>query len=273
MEGLKVEPKETHELFRRYFDKRKRSSPGYSLRVLARQTGHSPSFLSRILRGKKSIPYATVLKLGRALDVEPELLQALAAAHRGSIEGYPFQRQGKARLDTPVDAWDLADKGAYRALKQWYYLALLELTTLDGFDGSAASAARRLGIAPQAAEVALRELAAWGLLAPDEAGRLRKAKNRLRWTAAKPAAEIRAFHLAMLGKAKQELLDATAPLDFSRRLIAGITVTASRAKIDEAKAKLARCLHEIANDLIEAADGNEVYHLAAQLFPLTKAER
>jgi hypothetical protein len=35
--------------------------------------------------------------------------------------------------------------------------------------------------------------------------------------------------------------------------------------------KLAECLHEIANDLTHES-GTDVYHLSAQLFPLTSAE-
>ncbi|RYZ95173.1 MAG: DUF4423 domain-containing protein [Proteobacteria bacterium] len=86
---------------------------------------------------------------------------------------------------------------------------------------------------------------------------------------AKPNADIRRFHASMLERAQRELQHAVNEEDFERRLITGITISASPEKIAAAKQRLAECLHEIANELIEDK-GTEVYHLAAQLFPLTK---
>ena len=71
----------------------------------------------------------------------------------------------------------------------------------------------------------------------------------------------------MLKRADEEL-DRTSASAFDRRLIMGITFSANAEKIAVAKKMLADALHEIAGFLMEG-EGNEVYHLAAQLFPLT----
>ena len=73
----------------------------------------------------------------------------------------------------------------------------------------------------------------------------------------------------MMAKAQHELSEKNTESDFEKRLITGITLTASPEKIAEAKKKLAEALHDIANDLIEG-EGTQVYHLAAQFFPLSK---
>lgn len=73
----------------------------------------------------------------------------------------------------------------------------------------------------------------------------------------------------MMKKAQEELMKKHSDIDFEKRLMTGITFTASPEKIRDVKKKLSDALHEIANDLIDD-NGTEVYQLAAQLFPLTK---
>jgi hypothetical protein len=140
--------------------------------------------------------------------------------------------------------------------------------SLGNYDGSVAMIASRLRIAKTTAEVAVRELISLGLL-KETNGKLSKVNRKLRFGSSKSLREIRQFHSQMLGKAQEELRDFTDDADFSQRLITGITLTAGPDKIDAARRKLAECLHEIANDLTED-DGTEVFHLSAQLFPITK---
>ena len=70
----------THELLSKYVE-RKKSQYGVSLRSLAGQLEVSPSFLSRILSGKKPVPYALLLKMKTVLDIDPESFEQIRAAH------------------------------------------------------------------------------------------------------------------------------------------------------------------------------------------------
>lgn len=223
------------------------------MRSLARRLQVSPSFLSRTLSGKKPLPAELQAKLARALDIEPELLDPNAKIQV---------------VNQAVEDWVIADDKAIQALRNWYYIPILELTTLRNFDGTAAAIGRRLKLSLPTTEIALRELVSLGLLAVEN-GRYRKADGKLRFTSAKSIHLIRKFHDEMLEKAQQELRTATSDDDFQKRLIAGITVSSTPEAVQEAKRKLSACLHEIANDLT-AEPGTEVYHLATQLFPLTK---
>lgn len=70
----------THELLNRYVQ-RKKSQYGVSMRSLATQLEISPSFLSRVLSGKKSVPYPLLLKMGSVLDIDSEVFESIRLAH------------------------------------------------------------------------------------------------------------------------------------------------------------------------------------------------
>jgi len=258
---------QTNEVLKKHLDKKKASQTGYSLRVLARQLDLSPSFLSRVFSGQKPVPYALLLKLGKALDIPYEDLTHLKSSHSVKMEEGSVPKKGRAQVNTALESWQLTQKDGFNALKQWFYLPILSFTTLANFDGTKEMIARRLGLSSLTVEVAVRELISSGLLIEEE-GRLVATSNKRRWSDSKSLKEIRRFHDQMLEKAQTELRTATKEEEFSKRLITGITLTASPEKIEAAKAKLAECLHDIANELLDD-EGTEVYQLACQLFPLT----
>lgn len=250
-----MEPQPLLALLRKYLERKRKSSPGFSIRALAKRLNVSASFLSRVLNGKKPLPPDLLPRLAQALDVEPELLAAKSKRKVTSV--------------TPAVAdWVLADNEATQILRNWYYIPILELTTLAGFDGRMESIARRLNLSIATTEIALRELVGLKLLRV-QGQRYQKTHNKLRITSAKSVPLIRKFHDEMLEKSQQELRTAHSEDEFQKRLITGITISANPEKVQAAKRRLADFLHELANDLT-SAPGTEVYHLAAQLFPLTK---
>lgn len=244
---------EANRTFKTYFERKKKSSAGFSLRGLARKLGVSASFLSQLINGKKPIPAKLVKPLAKALDIEPEMLSM------------PKRR---VQVRSEVEDWSLAGVDAHKILRNWYYIPILELTTLADFDGSAQSIAERLGLSQTSTAVALRELIGLGLVEIRD-GKYAKTDSKLRFTSATTTHLIRKFHDDMLEKGQHALRTAVSDDDFQRRLITGITVSAAPEAIAVAKQKLAAVLHEIANEL-SAAPGTEVYQLCGLLFPLTQ---
>lgn len=261
----------THLVLQKYFDKKKMNS-GYSLRALARDCDVSPSFLSRVLSGQKALPDALLLKMCKVLDVEAEALSSLTASNgEPAAETTNVKRKvpsGKKLLTAPAQDWDLAEKSDFSILRNWFYIPILDLTLLESFDGSMEMIADRLGLALPTVEVAVRQLVTAKLLT-EKNGKIRKAKDKLRFASQNNIADIRRFHDQMMAQAQARLRNDQSAEELSRRLITGITVTASAEGIERAKQKLAACLHEIAEDLMED-NGTDIYQLGAQLFPLTK---
>ena len=259
---------ETHLILKKYFEKKKKTATSFSLRLLAKKLEVSPSFLSRIFTGEKAVPYDMLLKLKSLLDIESEVFASLKQAHTSHGLKSETPVKGKASVKTSFEGWELTEESSLRALRQWFYLPILEFITLKSFDGTNEQISQRLGISQAAVEVAVNEMISLGLIEVDN-GLLKKANVKLRWGSAKSLKEIRNFHDQMLIKAQENLRQGIEDKDFQRRLITGITLTAPADKIEAAKQKLAECLHEIANELT-GEEGNQVYHLSAQLFPLTK---
>lgn len=245
----------THLLFKKYYLKKSKTSPAFTIRSLARRLDVSPSFLSRVLNGKRTLPAALQKRLAEELGVDPETLAT--------------GKKKRVTEATPaIDDWAIATNDAQQILRAWHFIPILELTDATGFDGSAAQISARLGLTPYATEMALAELERIGLIEAVD-GRYRKTDKKLRITASRPNPLIRKFHDEMMERSQLLLRQPTNEEDLQRRLISGITVTASPARVQEAKRKLNDCLYQIANDLL-SAPGEEVYHLAVQLFPLTK---
>lgn len=259
---------ETHLILKKYFEQKKRFAAGYSLRSVARRLKVSPSFLSRVLNGQRPVPYAMLLRLEKILDIAPEVFAGLKAAHQVDVEGAAAPARGKRKVETAFESWEMASEESVRILREWHYLPLLQAASLKNFDGQIATLARRLGLRVNVAQRACVELVELGLMV--KTGETYSSANKkLRWDSAKSVSEVRRFHHQMLERAQFELTRPQTPKDFSRRLITGITLSTSPQKIQAAKKRLAECLHEIANDLIPEDGGTEVFHLAAQLIPLT----
>jgi uncharacterized protein (TIGR02147 family) len=258
--------KPTHQILRKYFDRKRRTAAGASLRSIAKRLDVSPSFLSRILSGQKPLPFSLLKPLCLALDIEQEVAVTLQAAYLPEAAERP--KRGKAELESSLEEWDLVNAKSLLVLRQWFYLPILEFTTLENYDGDQNTMARRLGLPPPMVDIAIHEMKGLGLLV-EKGGKFVKAKKKLRWTTGKSVQQVRHFHDQMLERAQFELRNYVEAADIENRLITGITLTSTPERVRAMKGKLAECLHEIANELVEE-DGSEVFHFATQLFPLTR---
>lgn len=255
-----------HSTLKKYLAKKQKSSPGFSIRALAKRLNISPSFLSRVFSGQKPLPFSLLVELRSILEIEAEVFELLKEKY---VENQTYKSLvATADFESQLQSWDLVEKSSFSVLRQWFYLPILECTTLQNYDGTLQMIARRLGISEFAVQIAVNEMISLGLI-KEKNGHYSKAKKKLRWGSSKTLNEVRTFHHQMMTKAQEELRTRTSDDDFSKRLITGITITASSKHIANAKKRLSEAIHEIANDLI-GEDGDEVYHLSAQLFPLTK---
>lgn len=254
----------TQVVLKKYLLKKKKSKSGFSIRSLARDLKISPSFLSRIFSSQKAVPYNLLLKLKKPLEIEDEIFQSLLDKY-----SIPVSSQVESINDTrSLHHWDLAEKPSFSVLRQWFYLPILECTTLKDYDGSLKNISKKLGLSETVVEVAVREMVALDLMI-EKNGLYVKSKSKLRWSTSTTKSEIRNFHHQMMVKAQELLRFSNSEDDYAKRLITGITLTIPPNKINRAKKLLSDALHEIADELTKE-EGSEVYQLSGQLFPLTK---
>lgn len=253
------------EILKVYFDRKRVSHPQYSLRALARDLKVSPAYLSQVFNGKKSIPESRLEELIRLLDMDDIAVLQLKDALN------PGEKRETYLAPTDFDFFNRfkpLDKKKYAILEQWYMVALLDLTTVEGFQSSPEWIAHRLKITPVEAELAIETLKEHGLLVVEN-GVIRKADLKLRFPTKFTQTVIRKFHKQMIRKAYDELELRVSDDEFEDRLIIGTTFALNPAHLPLLKQKLQETLYELGHRGSVGAC-QSVYQLNIQLFPLTK---
>jgi len=265
------------EVLLRFFEKKKAERRGFSVRSLALRLNLSPSFTSQVLNGRRSVPLELAEQLCAALDLDKET--------RDDVFSKLFRERGLsqkvARLsgipndETPNERneadWKLRPKQQFDVLVDWTGLAILDATLLVDYDGSPDFIASRLNLSLESVRETLDHLIKNGLLVLRD-GVLKKTDFFLEFNSGKNQEEIRAFHKQHLENAKRILTDQVSDEDRERRLITGLTITASEKKVAWAKIALNSFMRHLATDL-GSSEAEDVYHLAIQLFPLTNQRK
>ena len=156
----------------------------------------------------------------------------------------------------------------FTAISQWYHLALLALTTLDGFTthrrhSTPAWIAKRLGITRLEAELAIDRLKRLGLLA-EKAGCLVQTESHF-FVKDQPSLALRTYHQQILEKASAAITGQAVP----SRDISGCTIPMDPARLPEANEIIRRFRRELMA-LMSSGKRASVYHLSVQLFRLDK---
>jgi len=253
-------------VLKQYLKRKLESSPGYSLRALARDTKISPSYLSEVIKGKKKPGYDRMIRIAHVLDIDSSALEDLKLSY--VPKDFEFSTLSSRRKSERSENRSLMNSKTFRILRNWYYLAILDLTTCKDFSGTTKEICVRLGLHPASVEVAVREMISHGLLM-DQAGRLRKTQEHIQFSSAQSREDLRGFHIQVIRRAEAELMNARTPADVERREISSATTAVNPRRIPKAKKMLTDALKEITAYLSDG-DCTEVYHISAQLFPATK---
>lgn len=255
----------TGAILKLYFDRKRVSHPQYSLRALARDLKVSPAYISQVFNGKKAVPESRLADFIKLLDMDDIAVLQLKDALN------PEEKRTKALAREDLDFFSRfkpLDKKKYAILEQWFMVAILDLTTIEGFQSNAAWIAKKLKITQVEAELAIETLKAHNMLQEVD-GQLVKTDNKLRFPTKISQSVIRSFHKQMIKKAYDELNDRFSDDDFNDRLIVGGTFALNPTHIPELKQKVQEALYEIS---LKASEGpcQSVYQLNIQFFPLIK---
>lgn len=257
LEQQKTHAQKTHAglLLKRWLSDEINVRPQYSLRKMARGLGISPSFLSQVMNGRKRMTVDRAVQFSQVLGFSDEATQNLINSVNSEIAQPRFDFRN-------------IDYSKFRALTRWFYIAILELSETRGFTTESSWIARRLRISPLQAAEATAEMKEIGLLTQTSTG-LRKELNRIRFATEKSNADIREYHRQMIGKALENLEDAS-PEAFERRSITGSTLSINPDHLEEAFAMIDELRKKLERKLSQGPC-KEVYQLNIQLFNLSHA--
>lgn len=243
-------------------------NPRYSLRAMARDLEVSPTFLSLVLNGKKKISFRRALQMSKALGLDEGRSEALlrAAAMSSVRDGDSRRFLERSFKTTPKESvYPTLELERFRALSDWYHVAILDLTLVKGFVADANWVAEQLGIPASQVRVAVSRLERLGLLEIRE-GRWLKTEAKLAVPTTRSDPAIRNFHHQMMERAQLALKD---PESFAEREIAGATIAINPERLPLAKKRIQAFRRELMELLIEG-ECTELYQFNQQLFRLTK---
>jgi uncharacterized protein (TIGR02147 family) len=273
---IRNEPSPSRLLKQVYF-KRTKKNPAYSVRAFARDLGMGATLVSLIFSNKRSVSYRQALKLATKLGMETdEKMEWL----RLVLVSLPKRAKGKNRLnamlrkasedplfiDSPLERVN-RDVELFRALSQWYHVAIMDLSQVRGFQDDPKWIADRLGIHPFEAQDAIERMLGIGLMQRKD-GKLTKTTRHMDFPTLHSAPAIREFHRQMCEKAMKEL-ERTDPESFRKRKITSMTFSIRSDRLEEAYAKIEKFKLEMAELLAEGAS-DSLYHLGVNLFPLMR---
>ncbi len=260
-------------LRQRYLEKLK-ANPKYSLTAYARDLGLSPSFVSRLMTGKRPITMQLATQIATICGMS-------ASETARWVSEIILNAPKNAKISTKVRNSILKNKNIalvknydverFSTISHWYHLAILNLTMTKGFRANVSWISKRLSITTVEAQDALSRLLALGLLKKE--GKTLICTDQSFFVATKKSnLGVREFHKQMSIKA-QEILNDQAAGAFEKRYIAGVTMALNQKQISH----LQQRLKEIQLEIIQFAknrddSAEEVYQLNLQLFPLTKTK-
>ncbi len=245
-----------------------------SLRAIALRLEISPSYLSKIVNGQRRIPAALLNRLGEVLGLDHLLLRRLQSLMMANIEATDLTPEtglsaSAPEPEAPLNDYDALSSKDHWLLEKWYFAATLNLATVSGFKADASWIAKRLGIQESSAKEALTLLFVNQALIKKEDGSVERGKLRFRFPTNQSLPVVRDYHHAHLKKAAQLLDRADTTQHFDERLIAGVSFAGDPSRLEMAKTIVHEAIFKAANHMADG-DVSEIYHLAIQLFPVTK---
>ncbi len=259
------------EILEREFSLRRSRNSRYSLRAFARSLKIDHGVLSMILTGKRIPSKQFSEQMPKLLLMTPETTQAfqmsIAETRRQAklgrlnqqFEGQHTLGKSKAK-ELPLEDFD--------EIAPWYYSAILELTFVDDFIGTAEWIANRLKLKKSDIVRAIERLQASGLLSFQN-GTLVKADPLLA-TARKD--QTSASHRARQKKILELSIDSLETDPINVRNHTAMTMAIDPEKLPDAK----KMIQEFSRSLcafLETGKRKRVYELSVSLFPFEKVSR
>ena len=265
-----LETRDYRSYLRDEYAKRCARNTYYSLRAYARDLGISPSRLSDILKGRYGLTERTARTLSAQLKFNVEETHFFWALVESECAKSPVKRKAAHlrvhRYRQPKDFVEISED-IFRFIADWYHLAILELTAIEGFKSDIQHVAQLLNISEDEATDAVTRLFKLNLM---------KIEDRC-WVPTDdftnvgdnfPSESIRSFHQQMIRLALESIEGQSIQ---ERELASAIMAIAPE---DVALAK--KEIREFKNRFLKQFGGTEkkkmVYALNIQLFNLTKPQ-
>lgn len=237
---------------------RVKKNPRYSLRAFSQAVGLSPSFLSRILSGKRTLSLKAALKLADALNLNPNERKALLEK---SISDKP-----KLENNEVEESFEIT-RDIFAVISEWYHFGIASLLNLKEFKEDNKWIAKELGIRPLEVKLAIERLLRLGVFNRDEEGKLKRSHENFS-VKSEMSSAIRIFQREILEKAIESLEKDS----IDERDITSITMAIDEKNIPKAKSEIEKFRKRLSK-LLEKGKKTRVYNLGIHLIPLSRKKK
>lgn len=240
----------TQELLITELNRRKSINPNFSMRSFAKWLGVSPAQLSQMITGKRPITLKSMKKISDRLGLSPNERNSLAGSLLDSQEDQTEKQFLRLREDQ------------FHLISDWYHMAILSLAKTKKTQSDPRWIARRLGISIEQASQALLRLERLGIIQTKP--KLKQISEPIEMVSEIPSEAIRKYHIQNLNLAIEKI----EMVEVKKRQFQSISVPINPDKIANFK-KLIDNFLSSAHELSRKCEGQEVYNLNVQLFPVT----
>jgi uncharacterized protein (TIGR02147 family) len=251
------------------FRSRRSRNPHYSLRAYARDLGMPASKLSQNLRGLCGISVAKAESIALRLqmrDDEKQLFLALVEAQHARSR--VARQQALATLQKlKAEKIDELSLEMFSTIRDWYHMAILEMTDIKGFRPDPPWIAEKLGLPLEVVREAVERLQRLGLLVVEPSS-WRQTRQDLELPSGVPSRTIREHHKQILTKS----IMALDQVSVDQREYSAQTFAFDHRLIGEAKNLIREFQRRIAR-LSHQGEKDSVYVLGMQLFPVVEEEK
>lgn len=253
-------------ILNRELSRRIDANPRYSMRAFAKALDLDPAILSKVLSRKRILSVQSSFHIAEALSLTPtdrSIFLKSVVDEQSNLSAKRSEKKLGISGATAAGAPTTLDIDLFRAIGDWYHIAILELSQTKDFVSDARWIAKALGISVTEAKLAIERLLNLNLLTRKD-DRLVKTDENLSTTnknISTPA--LRKFQRQILEKAIFSLEND--PLE--TRNMTGVTMAIDPERLVHAK----KMILDFMGNLMEFLEGGEkkqVFQLAVSLYPL-----
>lgn len=241
-------------------ERRSKLNPRYSLRAFAKSLNITPGGLSLILSGRRNLTKNTASRIADCLGLSPTIREIfLKNVNRGKLKTEPHDSN---------DYYQKISADKYTVIADWHHYAILSLIETKDFEPNLNWIASRLGITTGETKAAIERLKSLGVLDVSskkwkQIGGPIKVENSSALSAAKK------HQRQVLNKAIQSLEEDP----FEIRDMASMTIAIDPNLVPTAKGHIRKFRRFLMELLESKGNQKEVYHLAIQLYPVSKRNK
>jgi uncharacterized protein (TIGR02147 family) len=244
------------------------ANPRYSLRAFARDLGLDPARLSDILNEKKGLSREVAQSIAKTMGLNPaesELfcLSVESLHSRSSTAKQSAKTKLRNLTRGQIDGATLS-LDAFKAISDWYHLAVLQLLKLPKSKDDPSWIARSLGLKSVQVEAALDRMQRLGMIKRLK-GKLTPCSDWVFTPDGVPSDALKKFHEQILKKA----MSAIYTQSVHERNNLTVTMPVASRDIESAKLKIRDFLESFSAELSSSPDCDTVYCFSTQYFNLT----